>query len=668
MSYVEIFITRFSHYMFFIIHLFQTYIHLTPHPPDIFVILLTDANCIYQWLFRVKTMPGIFNKMKGLLPGGNQPNKAASSWHPKFYLDSPDGSISMEKWVDRVIKELNKNGRLASNKAWGIHLVFDNFPPEHLEYYQALQQRIAQWIKIEEDRPTITVRVRGSARQDAKPFFAYLGGTGPLSDAATMLTVREAYNKKQGLNAANESMSVDLLSCPPPREKAGASHYFIYLRRITKFLRRTGVNMCFLSNTAHLNILTTKGLLYIARPTALVKLSGNTINNMVKRIVNAVQDTYKKNDNILILGTQDAQNGHLYDSYFKDRQMKSYYPGDGSKLQRLINAIKAGDLNKPFENKGIAGYEFIKLILESSTEGTTHILLSCTELPLCFHSTLPKSLRKFHGISNPNATYRDLFKKLYLQQPENKRLPNNKIPVIVDSEEKIAEFSIGIQLANEQVYDEKHPDSAPPRHAILDQEEETTDLNTAEHALVCSPKRSDQSQNFLPNNNTYTQVPNQNFLPSHHTPACSVPDTIYNEGDLEHIDAYRDLILYAPDYHAIQIDVNQHTQAQKIKQEMAIAGIKSAIALGVAQPIQLSGHDCVMVRAAAIYCRNHGYGFYVTGDIKKQIPPGLHNGAAHPQRHNLPDAETIQNNINTVLGKKGPHNGPVRAQQHGPHS
>lgn len=567
----------------------------------------------------------------------------AFNFHPKYYLEPPQPPADptdpddKKEWVDKVlntIKTARAQGKnlLASNEVWKLHLVCENFPPQYLEYYQKLQKDIAFIIKDEELRPTITLKIRGSNRLNSKPMYGYIGGTGPESDAATLLAVRRIYDDRRGEDAAEKDMAVDLLSAPPPREDKSVDHLTRYAIRVSKFAGDCGAaNIILLSNTAHINLIEAKigmqlrrlwKLDFINLILSLTRNSETEINSMVKRVVRNIKDgdtPEQKFDNtkdsILILGTEHAQKKELYKEKFDNYKMPCKYPDkDGRFLQALIEEIKWGHTNEPIIGSGkTVGETLVQFMLDTFDAKTTHILLACTELPLCLHTEIPQALLEKYNITDPSATYYDVF-----IQEFGKIHPGVEFPIIVDTEEKFAEYTVVKQLENEAKF---HNLPVPPA------------VSKVGHRLKCiSSSEGLNSTIELP-----ASVASKTAIP--------VPRTFYENAhpftQMDHF-AEKDLIIYRPQEQGVTVDFTNQTLA--VKKEMVIATIEAGLKLGVTQPIELTGDDFEAVKAGAEYCASKGIGFYVVAENIAQclLPLGLQCGEPGGVA-NVPEQEVIAN-------------------------
>jgi aspartate/glutamate racemase len=570
--------------------------------------------------------------------------------HPKIKLTPPgppmmpNNTDDMKAWVDGVIAVIMKQtvggkNLVANNDAWAIHLVFDKFPPEYLEYYHKLQHEIAGIITQEEaNRPTITLRIRGSERQDAPPFYGYVGGMGPLSDASTILKVRETYDQNEGPGSANKYMSVDLLSCPPYRgEQNSYDRKSRYIFRVAKFADDCGApDVAMLSNTAHIHLNKIKAGMYARRTPKIYKWlsrGSGKIRNLIAKVADNIKygdklpngsRPYQYGDDVLIFGTKDARESMLYNqALWPNHFVSSHYPmkdQDGTILQYFIDNIKQDNLNAIDATTQLTtGESLVNYMVDNSNirQETSHILLACTELSLCFHTPLPPSVKqKYPDLT----TYQDLFKYKYKEA-----FPNRADPIIVDTEIIFAQATVKQQLESEAIYNRQNN--------IQKQMQQ----NSVGHGLVCSHQpmlMNPQDPNApLP----FTPPPWTQSVPANRIP---VPRKFYEaEQTFSHINEFAEqhLIQFDTQVRMVFVDFDAQAQTDAVRAEMAVAGLIAGLKLGVQEPIEITGDDMVAVKASAEYCKNHGYGFYVVGPIQHQLPMDLQ--AAHSSRQ--PEDPTV---------------------------
>lgn len=329
---------------------------------------------------------------------------------------TPPKDDDIESWVDGIIALLQKHQE--NSRYWHLKLTVDNFPPDKYKHYQRLQERIAEIAPNESARPTIHLKIRGEkAKHSKNPDFVYLGGTGPLSDAAALGGIIGEYRKTK-ISEDVKFFCADLYSSPPPRkgdldEKA---HLAEYLPEMTRFMvLNNAPQYCMLSNTAHLNAEKVIWLLNISKQGVDVPKVINLVDKMVAEIASEKGwEGTRKPTNVLVCGTDVAHDGRLYPDKFNKPSVnvKSTLPDQDGKvlLQNLINAIKGGKINKPFDDSnpnqtsGDRLIEFLiyqmKTIEKEQGKIPSHIILSCTELPLCFHTPKEGDGRTYHEIFN----------------------------------------------------------------------------------------------------------------------------------------------------------------------------------------------------------------------------------------------------------------------------
>jgi aspartate/glutamate racemase len=238
------------------------------------------------------------------------------------------------------------------------------------QQYARMQQAIAQKIPVEYERPVFDVRfIFGdkAAISDAQTI-GILGGTGPLSDANIIRLVMARARDGQ----VGNGVMVHLFSLPPPRTTTdqimgGAT----YSARLTRFMRHGYGNYFLASNTAHLNFDTLK------------TISGsNHLRHLPRIIVDriaAAQQREHRQETLLILGTRQAWDGHLYDTILDAKSM-AYGRLDLDRqvaLQGWIDQIKQGLVTDA--QRGTLE-SFISNL--GRQYGANGLLLSCTELPL----------------------------------------------------------------------------------------------------------------------------------------------------------------------------------------------------------------------------------------------------------------------------------------------
>lgn len=369
-------------------------------------------------------------------------------------INIPSKYESVDDWVESVLKIIKEQ---KDNPSWKITFLVRDFKPHQYKFYQKLQDEIAKLIPIEADRPTIILKIRGKNRTSSsteptskKADYAYIGGTGPLSDAAALGGIVEEYGNKKSL----DTFSADLISCPPPRDKSilRTKHYLLTMN---KFISGCDSNYyCLLSNTAHLNI---NNLIKLLR----TKKMNFVVENLVDKIVDEIssKEGWEKtgiltnNSHILVCGTIVAHDKKLYPNKFKKKNINSHLPVDKILLQKLIDLIKSGKVNvrnEEFDGR-TPGEELVLFLigemekLKKTDSSITHLLLSCTELPMAFHSQLSKGLIEKYSQQYPEQsirTYQDLF------QLKCKEKFGIEPPIIIDTEHGMIKNIVYTQLQN----------------------------------------------------------------------------------------------------------------------------------------------------------------------------------------------------------------------------
>lgn len=223
--------------------------------------------------------------------------------------------------------------------------------------------------------------------------------------------------------------------------------------------------------------------------------------HLVDMIVQEVADKMIKEPSksrILVCGTQAAATHRLYPDKLAQQGIQSDLPNK-EVLQFLIDLIKSGESDSMLVDKiknihhtekdlyaklknplhktiklrrgGTVGeglvHFMVNALLSKKNHPYTHVMLSCTELPLCLHATLPQSLQKhyFGNDSGKSKTYQDLFNHLYTIKVTQKRLPNKSPPQIIDTEHLMAHFISKQQIINNQrVAKKQRPQSIHYHH------------------------------------------------------------------------------------------------------------------------------------------------------------------------------------------------------------
>ncbi|MCP3666456.1 MAG: aspartate/glutamate racemase family protein [Gammaproteobacteria bacterium] len=245
-----------------------------------------------------------------------------------------------------------------------------------IQSYQRLQKTLADKIPIEFERPVIDLKVFYGLQTKplAEKTIGILGGMGPLSDANLLSLIHQKIKPQ----ASELNVSIHLFSLPPPRTRrqqfVGG---ILYGARLTKFLNHSYAAYYLASNTAHVNA------------ESIEKISSNdNLQNLVDRVANyvkSVQGELEADDDVMILGTEQAWSKRLYDDYFdrKDVAFNRLNESQQKYLQASIDAIKKGQWND------INASNLESWVRHRAEEyNTLSILLSCTELPLGLHDQI----------------------------------------------------------------------------------------------------------------------------------------------------------------------------------------------------------------------------------------------------------------------------------------
>ena len=107
--------------------------------------------------------------------------------------------------------------------------------------------------------------------------------------------------------------------------------------------------------------------------------------NLVNQVVENISANKTKNTRILILGTFQARKKNLYEKLFKKNKIKSFslHLKTALSIQKIIDDVKA---NKNDLRNSVRLVNLIKkkvIQAQKQDKSITHILLGCTELPLC---------------------------------------------------------------------------------------------------------------------------------------------------------------------------------------------------------------------------------------------------------------------------------------------
>jgi hypothetical protein len=231
-----------------------------------------------------------------------------------------------DEWAGKMLNEEGINLLKVGKKYIAF---FPKFPPEYVNYYEALQQAIAKKIEAEEDRPCICLQLKGrNLRQrdalNVRATVGLAGGTGPLSDATALCNLFDKLSgtdhatpwdeKANTIGKAMQDFSGVLYSMPPPRSKSKAfknmKRYLSLYADARRFLPCTSLHI--LTNTGHLN----KGL--FSKKLILGSEAYGKVCDMTERVVDKIADE-NNCANVLILGTLEAHNKKLYANLLKTR-------------------------------------------------------------------------------------------------------------------------------------------------------------------------------------------------------------------------------------------------------------------------------------------------------------------------------------------------------------
>ncbi|MCL6272079.1 aspartate/glutamate racemase family protein [Sansalvadorimonas sp. 2012CJ34-2] len=244
--------------------------------------------------------------------------------------------------------------------------------PTEISRYVALQESIAKLIPEELDRPTIdlTIEVPGGS---ATRTFGIIGGVGPVSDAhMTEKMLSELQEKGVRLS----EVKVQVYSSPPPRTLTEKSiRGLAYLNGVREFVKRGHDHLVLASNTAHCHI--------DSFESGKVLDSGGRMVNCVTKIAKSIHE--EKPSSVLVLGTSQAYEKELYPKEFHSLGVPAIVPNNSyqTQIQNLIEQVKKspGSCIQDAD-------EIFRIVVENyllacrQYTAPSHILLSCTELPL----------------------------------------------------------------------------------------------------------------------------------------------------------------------------------------------------------------------------------------------------------------------------------------------
>ncbi|AWN74654.1 hypothetical protein LEAN103870_17625 [Legionella anisa] len=377
--------------------------------------------------------------------------------HPNNYrpFDPPnDKSPPPKVWAQAVLPDILALGRQKI-------ALFNNFPPEYVDYYKALQEAIAKHHPDEQDRPLICLDIIGRKRKNERPldeadprpqeddgrspedsmeaapklqeddgrekapekpkvvrYFADIrmaGGTGPLSDATALENLVRQMSKighaplnqetREQIAERMENFSGVMYSMPPPRDKKrlaleGRTYKNLY-RDAREDLPCTSLHI--LTNTGHSNKWVFSWDLFLGQ-----KKFGD-VDDMTVKVARRIEDEARNNERVLILGTHEADKKKLYPNLLSNRSIEAILPtGKFGRhdaklyLQSIIDQTKAGRVHAhmPGEPR-TCGQAFVDFVVAyAKATRCTSLLFSCTELPMLLHTP-----------ASANQTYFDILKE-----------------------------------------------------------------------------------------------------------------------------------------------------------------------------------------------------------------------------------------------------------------
>lgn len=314
----------------------------------------------------------------------------------EYMLPNPDSNENEEYWSKRILQNID-NQKVAQSTNWSmITIRFNQFPPEKISYYLALQLEIAKQIPIEANRPTIDLRIRGENCKIDSNCIGILGGMGPISDAEIMQSAIKKLSDTQ-----MKKLKVDLFSAPPPRTAWQKFQRGIdYLSKVRSFVLRPYIHSVYLtSNTAHVNF---------------SKWSSRCENKLVNMIDIVVTKLTPK-AHYLILGTKEAYNKKLYPNKLQAQHIpySDVSLENSLVLQKIIDHAKANQLSLKDRQ---CLYQIIE-ICKLEKRNITHILLGCTELSLVLPNT--KELQEKLGVIAVHTE--DIFATIISEHLQSKR-------------------------------------------------------------------------------------------------------------------------------------------------------------------------------------------------------------------------------------------------------
>ena len=300
---------------------------------------------------------------------------------PKRESNHDPSTIAL--WVQKTLKKFKEEDLFNRSK---IALI-ENFPPECVENYKALQEAIAEKYPDEEYRPLICLNIRGKNRVNSSPAdIGMAGGMGPLSDA----TILEKLLTEMDQNTQNNFSGV-MYSMPPPRSFWNQLTSFWEFSSLYKSLREAlpCTFLHILSNTGHLGRRAWEEDIVFGRKEL------GLVYDMTAPVANEILEKAQAGAPVLILGTKRASDNRLYQDLLENRGLQPIVPTgeyEGEEaadyLQKIIDQVKAGHVNEKFPgSKDTYGDKFIEFVGNYATKNKCNSLLfSCTELPMLLHT------------------------------------------------------------------------------------------------------------------------------------------------------------------------------------------------------------------------------------------------------------------------------------------
>ncbi len=432
---------------------------------------------------------------------------------PQYYtkLNTPIPSQSQEEWVNSVIEGVLSTERKKI-------ALFDNFPPEYVDYYKALQEAIAKRIPDEQERPFICLNIKGSKRQldSTTVDIGMAGGTGPLSDATALVNFvshmsgsgHDGLQNRERVAEKMQNFSGVMYSMPPFRDLSHAYADFKAYRNLYAKARQDipCSSLHILTNTGHSNKWVFDSSLFFGP-----KKYG-PVDDMTEKVANKIKQESKEGDRVLILGTIAADKAKLYPNLLEARGLSHGLPRDKEPdgtdapnyLQRIIDRAKSGKIteNMPDEQR-TCGQAFIDFCVKHAEKtGSNSLLFSCTEIPMLLHTEIP---------GQGNKTYLDHLKE---------SLPAGKSFKFYDSEELFVEAMAGKSQELQEkpdlrsrVHEEEAPIILTKQMLIDSQAEILKNINTHLAGFQdANDEKSIHKRNVLEATRQYLQDPNQSNL------------------------------------------------------------------------------------------------------------------------------------------------------------